>query len=88
MTRWGFPEPGAAPAEGLPEGRRERRAVLLGRSAAGPLSLALSTVAGIAGAVLALLPAAVVRRPAGRFGPRGAGAPGGAVEPADPAVPR
>jgi hypothetical protein len=69
----------------MPEERRERRAILLGRSAAAPIALALSTIAGIAGAVVALLPAAVGRRPSGRFGPRRAGefdAP--APDPAEP----
>jgi hypothetical protein len=88
VTRWGSPEPGAAPADGLPEGRRERRAVLLGRSAAGSVALAVRTVAGIVGAVLALLPAAMGRRPAGRLGPRRADAPGASPEPADPSLPR
>ena len=85
MTRWGSPAPGAAPPPGVPEGRGERRAGLLGRSAAGPIALALRTVAGLAGAVLALLPAAVGRKPSGRFGPRRAGefaAP--AADPAEP----
>jgi hypothetical protein len=37
---------------------------------AAPLLLALTTVAALTGAVLALLPAAVRRRPAGRLGAR------------------
>jgi hypothetical protein len=73
--------------DGPTQPRREPRAVLIGRSAAAPLALAVRTLAGIAGAVLALLPAAVGRGPAGRLGPRRAGEPGRAVEPAEP-VPR
>jgi hypothetical protein len=69
----------------MPEERQERRAILLGRSAAAPISLALSTIAGIAGAVLALLPAAVGRKPSGRFDPRRAGEFGApAANPAEP----
>jgi hypothetical protein len=44
--------------------------LVLGRSTLAPLALAITTVAGVAGAVLALLPAAVQRRPAGRAGSR------------------
>jgi hypothetical protein len=89
VTRWGSPAPGAAPPPGVPEGRGERRAGLLGRSATAPIALALRTVAGLAGAVLALLPAAVGRGPAGRLGPHRADAPGGArEEPVGPSLPR
>jgi hypothetical protein len=84
VTPWGSPARGA-PVQGsaAPERRDDEvRAVLLGRSVAAPLLLAFTTVAAVAGAVLALLPAALRRRPAGRLAPRRvaagrrAGAPG------------
>jgi hypothetical protein len=56
-----------------PSAKQERpqpRAVALGRSATAPVVLALSTVAALAGAILALLPTLLRRRPAGRLGPR------------------
>lgn len=83
MARWAAPDRGA-PADPILTRRPERRAVLLGRSAAAPVLLALTTVAAVASAVLALLPAAVRARPAGRAGPEGAaeeGAPAAAREP-------
>ena len=85
MTRGGSPARGGAPAPGVPDVGGERRALLVGRAVAASVGLALRTVAAIAGAALALLPAAVGRGPAGRLGPRRAGAPGGDAreEPAD-----
>ena len=59
-----------------PSARRERpqpRLAELGRSATGPLILAVTTIAALAGAVLALLPTLGRGRPVGRFGPRPAG---------------
>jgi hypothetical protein len=84
VTRGGTPAAGALPRAALGEERRERRAVLLGRSAAAPVALALRTIAGIAAAVVALLPAALGRRP-GRLGSHRAGAiAASGAEPAEP----
>jgi hypothetical protein len=66
----------SSPARGAPEepsARRERpqlRAVEFGRSAAAPVILAFTTIAALAGAVLALLPTLGRRRPVGRLGVR------------------
>ena len=58
---------GGAPVEGsLSEERPEGRAVVLGRSVFASAALAFGTIAGLAGAVLALLPAAMRRGPIGR----------------------
>jgi hypothetical protein len=68
--------PPGSSARGVSDGlelhraRSEGRVLLLGRSSLAPFVLAASTLAGVAGAVLALLPAVVRRRPAGRLGPR------------------
>ena len=71
----GTPERGAPATERVADEARdapERPASPLGRSALAPVVLALTTLAGLAGATLALLPAAMKRRPAGRLGPRSA----------------
>jgi hypothetical protein len=48
------------------EERPDGRVLLAARAAAAPILLAVSTVAAVAGAALALLPAAFRGRPAGR----------------------
>jgi hypothetical protein len=50
----------------MSEERPDGRVLLAARAAAAPVLLAATTVAALAGAVLALLPAAIRRRPAGR----------------------
>lgn len=62
----------------------ERRAVVLGRSFVAPVALAATTVAAVAAAVLALLPAAVRRRPVGRRVEDPAALSGTAGEPVTP----
>jgi hypothetical protein len=88
VARWGSSGGGAPADPALSTQRPEPRAVLLGRSAVAPVVLAFTTVAGFAGAVLALFPAALRRRPAGRAEPRaadeGAGAGGGAEAASEP----
>lgn len=87
--------PRGSPARGAPGDaaprRREppatRRALPLGRPVFAPVVLAATTVFAVAGAVLALLPAALRRRPHGRLGPRRADdgtAAGAASEPIAP----
>ncbi len=70
VTRWGSPVRRAPPDVSMSEARPEGRLLLAVRSAAAPVVLAVTTVAALAGAVLALLPAAVRGRPAGRVGPK------------------
>jgi hypothetical protein len=74
VTPWGTPEQGGPPEERVAgEARRApERPNFAGRSAVAPVVLAFTTVAGLLGAILALLPAAMRRRPAGRLGPRSA----------------
>jgi len=86
--------PTSSPARGVVDelsAKQERpqpRAVALGRSATAPVVLALSTAAALAGAVLALLPTLLRRRPAGRFGPgRSDDAAGEREATTDPLVP-
>ena len=66
MTRWGSPVQGAPTDANMIEERPDGRALLAARAAAAPILLAVHTVAALAGAVLALLPAAIRGRPAGR----------------------
>jgi hypothetical protein len=72
VTRWGSPVSGE-PAELEPGGRRSPgRALDVGQSASSaPILLAFTTVAAVFAATLALLPAALRRRPAGRVEARG-----------------
>jgi hypothetical protein len=82
------PASGAPAAELDPGGRRRPgRAKLLARAASAPVLLAATTLAAVASAVLALLPAAVRRRPAGRAEARG-GAEAAAPDPASEPVAR
>ena len=84
MSRWGSPASGAPAELGSGGQRRPSRALLLGRAASAPILLAFTTMAAVASAVVALLPAAVRRRPAGRLEARvspDAAAPEPASEP-------
>ena len=75
VTPWGTPERDAPAEDRIDEEARqapERSVAFAGRSVVAPVVLALTTLVGLAGAVLALLPAALRRRPAGRLGPRSA----------------
>ncbi len=65
MSQWDPPARGALAIASPRPGRREPRAVLLWRGAAGSVALALNSMTGFVAAVLALAPL-VGRRPAGR----------------------
>jgi len=66
LSRQETPAQGALAEARGPADRPERRAALVVRSLLAALALALSTIAGVALAVLALLPAALRRGPIGR----------------------
>ena len=66
MARWGSPVHGAPADASMFEERPDGRVLLAVRAAAAPVLLAVTTVAALAGAVLALLPAAFRGRPEGR----------------------
>jgi hypothetical protein len=67
LTRWGSPAGGALAEAGATDERADRRTARAGhgRGALAPIVLALSTVAGVVAAVLALAPAALRGGPAG-----------------------